>query len=104
MRILLDENLSADFGHLLVGHEVKHVDDLGLKGLANGKLVAFARENFDVLLTLDRGVLFQHDHRGSPLIIGVVRVPRNTIPELNLRLPAVLEFLRTATPGQAAEI
>ena len=33
----------------------------------NGKLVALAREQFEVLITLDKGILFQHDHRRQAL-------------------------------------
>lgn len=74
MRILLDENVPIALAPLLTGHHVDHVDPLGMKSVRNGQLLAFARLSYDLFITLDRGILHQHDHRPHALRILVVRV------------------------------
>ena len=103
MRVLPDENVRSSFAAHLTGHEVDHVDALGLKGLVNGKLLDFARANCDAFVTLDRGVLFQQRHTG-PLRVLVVRVPNSTIESLMSRADDVLSWLQIAKPGTCAEI
>ena len=103
MRILLDENVRSSFAERLVGHHATHVDALGLKSLSNGALLAHARSNFDVFLTLDRGILFQHKHEGD-LRVLVVRVPDSTIESLLSRLGDVLSWLDDSKPGDRSEI
>lgn len=74
MRILLDENVPIALIPLLEGHQVDHVDPLGMKSVRNGELLAFARLHYDLFITLDRGILHQHNHRSHALRILVVRV------------------------------
>jgi predicted nuclease of predicted toxin-antitoxin system len=61
MRILLDENvpreLAPDFR--AGGHEVVHVEDVGLKGTKNGELLSYASGTADVLVTADANLGFQ---------------------------------------------
>jgi hypothetical protein len=83
---------------------VDHVDNLGLKSLRNGALVLFARENFDALITLDRGILFQHNHSGHDLRVLVLRVPDSTIESLRQKRQAVLDWLELSSLGDCAEI
>ncbi|MFY9234179.1 MAG: DUF5615 family PIN-like protein [Fimbriimonadaceae bacterium] len=104
MRILLDENVRPAFAEHLVGHEVVHVEDLSEKGIGNGDLLKLAREQFQALVTLDRGILYQHPHEGYELIIAVLRVPDSTLESLLTRLAALQEFLGSAQPGERREI
>jgi hypothetical protein len=69
MRILLDENLPADFAALLVGHEASNVHSHGWVGIKNGELLRRAHGVCEVFVTLDRSVEFQQNikigHMGS---------------------------------------
>ena len=103
MRILLDENMPLDFGNILREHVVDHIESIGLKGTQNGKLLALAREKYDVLITLDRGILHQHRHVG-PLIIIVVRVPNSIADTIQGRGNDVATALETAKLGDLIEI
>lgn len=103
MRILLDENVRALFGSELTGHDVAHVDQLGLKSLSNGALLEYARANYDAFLTLDRGILHQHRHEGDLRILAI-RVPDSTIESLLTRIADVLSWLDSCEPGERAEI
>ena len=84
MRVLLDESVRRDFAAELTGHTVDHVEDVGLKSARNGKLLEVARANYEALVTLDRGILFEHNHGGQSLIIAVLRVQDSTIESLRL--------------------
>ncbi|MBI1334916.1 MAG: hypothetical protein GC165_18775 [Armatimonadetes bacterium] len=103
MRILLDENMPLDFGDLLPGHIVDHLELIGHKGTNNGKLLALAREQYDALLTLDKGILHQHRHEG-PLIILAIRVPNSSQDMIRQRSGAVLRALAQASAGTRGEV
>ena len=104
MRILLDENVREAFATFISGHQVDHVDRVGLKSVRNGRLLEVARQDYDAFVTLDRGILYEHNHDGQALIIAVLRVPNSILESLRLRLPALLEFLSHASLGDKKEI
>jgi len=60
MRIFLDGNvpreLAPDFR--AGGHEVTHVEDVGLKGTKNGELLSYFSGRADVLVTADTNLGF----------------------------------------------
>ncbi len=93
----------ASFAENLKPHETLHVDALGLKSLSNGDLLDYARTNFEVFLTLDRGILHQHRHVGD-LRVLVVRTPDSTIESLLTRLEDILQWLDNSQPGDRDEI
>ena len=55
MRILLDESDPSRLAAMLVGHEAVSVQRRGWSGVKNGKLLALAATEFDVLLTGRQG-------------------------------------------------
>ena len=59
MRILLNESVPGRLGALLVGHETSSVQRRGWAGIKNGKLLALAATEFDVLVTADKGIEHQ---------------------------------------------
>ena len=70
MRVLPDENLPRRLGGLLdpaVVSEAVTVAARGWAGTKNGALPALAAAEFDVLLTLDRGIEHQQNLAGSDL-------------------------------------
>lgn len=80
MRILLDENLPRKLLAALrdEGHEVESVHTLRLQGLDNGRLLAFATENFELCFTRDFG--FAHNVRLGRVPPGF-RLLRVTLPQ-----------------------
>ncbi len=104
MRILLDENMPPEFGAALAGHEVQHVKSLGQKGIKNGALLKMCRTDFDVLITLDRGIFHQHNHAGQALVIILIRVRTGLKAEILSRAPDVAAALASVTPGTLMEI
>jgi hypothetical protein len=66
MKLLLDECVTNYLKLDFAAHEVFTVEEAGLKGLKNGKLLRAASGNFDVLITtLTLSLL---SHRLSPLL------------------------------------
>lgn len=61
MRILLDESVPEKLGRLLVGHTCSTVQRQGWTSAKNGKLLALAKDHFDLLLTADKGMEYQQN-------------------------------------------
>ena len=69
MNILLDENLDWRLGRELTGHSVSSVPLIGWAGVKNGELLRRAEAQFDVLVTMDKGIYHQQNLSGMRLII-----------------------------------
>ncbi len=99
MKLLLDEcvtnYLKAEFGD----HEVSTIDEAGLKGLKNGKLLVAASDRFDVLLSVDQNLRFQQNLENFSIAVLVLRARRSTFPALKPLMSKVLEELKTIEPG-----
>jgi predicted nuclease of predicted toxin-antitoxin system len=104
VRVLLDENLPLDFGAELPEFDVTHIESLGRKGVKNGELLDIARSGYDVLITLDRGILHQHSHAGHKLAIICIRVPDSKPDTIRSRAGDVLKCLESTNPGVLVEL
>ena len=63
--------------------EVSTVRELGLGGIKNGKLMTYCAENnFDILLTIDRNLIFQQNLDKYPITIVVLNCFTSKIEEL----------------------
>jgi hypothetical protein len=47
--------------HDIAGHDVSTVAEMGWAGIKNGDLLNVAEGQFDVLLTVDRGIEYQQN-------------------------------------------
>jgi predicted nuclease of predicted toxin-antitoxin system len=98
MRILLDESVPGRFGTLLVGHSAVTVQRRGWAGIKNGKLLALAAGEFDVLLTADKGMEYQQNLATLPVSILIVLARSNRIEDLAVTVPAILAALAELPP------
>ena len=98
MRILLDESVPGRFGSLLTGHTSTSVQRRGWASIKNGKLLALAAGEFDVLLTADKGMEYQQNLATLPVSILIVLARSNRIEDLALAIPAILEALAQLPP------
>lgn len=100
MKILLDENVPRKLVPALraEGHEVESVHTLRLQGLENGKLLEFARNNFDICFTRDAG--FARDARRVALSVRlkVLRVTLVQKPQDQFVPDFLLAFRATDWP------
>ena len=104
MRILLDENLNWRLEQFLPGHEVKSVPRIGWAGLKNGKLLARAQEDFDVLITMDGSMASQQNLARLRLAIVALRASSNRLEDTSPLMPKVLKLLPTLKPGKVVRV
>jgi hypothetical protein len=81
------------------GHEVSTIDEAGLKGLKNGKLLDAASGRFDVLITVDQNLRFQQNLENFRIAILILKANPSTFPNLKLLVPRALEALETIEMG-----
>ena len=104
MRVLLDENLPRALAAELTGHDVSTVQAAGWSGTRNGELLRQARECFDALLTMDRGLPHQQNLSGLGLRILIIRAPSNRMVHLRPLVGSILMTLAAMSPGQLREV
>jgi predicted nuclease of predicted toxin-antitoxin system len=98
MRILLDESVPGRLGPLLTGHSTMTVQRRGWASIKNGKLLALAAGEFDVLLTADKGMEHQQNLATLPVAILIVLARSNRIEDLARAVPVILEALDQLKP------
>lgn len=83
MKILLDECITKSLKKHLDEFEVFTVRELELSGVKNGKLMTYCVENnFDILLTIDKNLIFQQNLDKYALTIVVLNSLTSKIEEL----------------------
>ena len=61
MRVLLDECVPRKLKHHLKGYFVSTVVEAGWSGKKNGELLRLAEVKFDVFITVDQNLEYQHN-------------------------------------------
>lgn len=98
IRVLLDENLPRKLKWSLEA-EVVTVPERGWGGIKNGPLLRLAAAEFDVLLTIDRGIEYQQNLKGMELRLVVLSAVSNDIDDLLPLVPGMNAALTEAAPG-----
>ena len=104
MKLLLDESVPIQLKKLLVGHDVWAVRDMGWSGKSNGELLALARDQFQVFITLDRNLEHQQKITAGDIPIIVLIARRSRMDFLEPLVPQVLEVLQHSKRGQIVRI
>lgn len=105
MRILLDECIDEAMRHHLTGHQCQTCRYAGLKGLANGRLLAAAEESgFEVLITVDRNMPYQQRLRRGEISLVILKARTTNLDDLLALIPDVLAALEVLKPGEAVRI
>ena len=104
MRILLDESVPGRLGALLVGHEANSVQRRGWAGIKNGKLLALAATEFDVLLTADKGIEHQQNLATLPIAVLIVLARSNRMEDMAPAVPAILAALSELQPRSIRKV
>lgn len=101
MRILLDECIDESLRHSFTGHECHTCRYAGLKGLANGVLLAAAEQaGYDVLITVDKNMPYQQSLRGRRISVIVIEARSTSFDDLLTLIPDVLTSMGVLQPGQ----
>ena len=105
MRLLLDECVPKRLKDDLLGHDVRHVVEMGWSSRRNGELLKLmVAEQFDVLLTVDQHLEFQQNVQASGIGVVVVRAPRTRLKELRPLVPEILEALSKIVAGELIRV
>jgi predicted nuclease of predicted toxin-antitoxin system len=102
MKILFDQGTPAPLRRALREHAVMTAHEKGWGELDNGKLLAAAEVEFDVLVTTDRSLRFQQRLAGRPLAILVL--PTMSWPELQRREAQIAATIDGLRPGDVVEM
>ena len=102
MRLLLDESFPRRLGSRFPAiHEVRTVPEMGWAGTGNGALLRLAADGgFDALVTVDRGIAYQHNQDDLPIPVVVMLAVRNRLEELEPLVPEVVSVLSDALGKQ----
>ena len=77
---------------------------MGWDGKSNGELLSLARDEFDVLVTLDQSIPYQQHITEGDVSIIVLAAATNSTRDLEALAPRVLEALRDLKRGQVVHI
>jgi predicted nuclease of predicted toxin-antitoxin system len=101
MRILLDESLPRRLkGRFPDYFEVRTVQEQGWSGKSNGELLSLAENDFEELVTMDRGLEYQQNLAGFKLAVVLLRARSNRLSDLLELLPELVTTLGAAEAGQ----
>jgi predicted nuclease of predicted toxin-antitoxin system len=74
LKILIDQNVSARLGRLLIGHDAVHASRKGWAELTNGELLTAAEvDGFELMITADQNMRYQQnltERRIALLVLG----------------------------------
>ena len=104
MHVLLDEHLPIGLAPELRGHDVDTVVGRGWAGVKNGDLLRRVRDQYDVLITMDRSIEFQQNISTLPFGIVLVRAASNRMLHLRPFVPAILDAIAAIRPGQLQRV
>jgi hypothetical protein len=105
VRILLDECIDENLRHHFGGHECHTCRYAGLKGLANGELLAAAEQaGYDVLITVDKNMPHQQNLRRRGISVIVVEGRSTSFDDLVPLMSDVLSAVHVLQPGQVLRI
>lgn len=104
MRVLLDEQVPRGLAALLTSHEERTLNQMGWKGLSNGKLLATAAERFDVLVTMDKRMPVDRDVSAHAIGVVLVRAMSNRVEALTPLVPRILEAVSRVRLGEVVQV
>jgi hypothetical protein len=105
VKVLLDENLPHQLRLELPGHDVFTVAYMNWSGIENGALLRLAAENdFDAVLTNDRGLEHEQNLERLPVAVIVLLTDSNTIEAIRPHCNEVLSTLAHLRKGELAKV
>lgn len=105
MRLLLDEMLPRKLAPLFSpGFEATTVRQKGWGQKKNGELIEAARREFNVLVTMDRGIPHQQNLTDVDLTLVLLEAQSNRLEDLAPLIDEVKAALARARPGEILRI
>ena len=104
MRVLLDECVDRRLLRHLTAHDATTVAKQGWSGITNGRLLALAEKEFDVLITMDRNLSFQQSLPKFHIALVVLRARSNRLGDLLPLVPEMVSAISSAQPGAVYKV
>jgi len=105
MRLLLDECVPRKLKNHLPGFACQTVPEAGLAGKKNGELLSRAEESdFQVLLTVDRGIEYEQNLLHHEIAVVVIRARSSRLDDLLPHTPEILKVLGSIQRGQLIKV
>ena len=102
MTILLDEGVPRIIQKRLPHLPIFTIEQMGWRGIKNGKLLDLMGGRFDILVTTDKNLRYQHNLEQRH--IALVILPTNRIPLILVLMPQLEEACTAIRPGGFNEI
>ncbi len=103
MKILFDQGSPVPLRRHLIGHEVQTAYERGWSDLSNGDLLKAAEDaGFQVFVTTDQNLVYQHALRGRQ--IAIVVLLSTSWPRISLRVDEIARIVNAMGPGGYAEV
>ena len=105
MKLLLDESVNTRLRHHFPGHDAHTAEYMGWKSFGNGELLALAmQEEFEAFITRDQNMEDQQNIAAYEIPVILLYSHSNSLEDLLLLIPEVLEVLPNAPPGEVTPI
>jgi PBP1b-binding outer membrane lipoprotein LpoB len=96
----LDNCVHYEAKSLFPGHTVTHARDIGWRELSNGDLLAQAAKQFDVVVSVDKKMRYEHILTQLPIPVIELSSKFTRIDDLKLLSPHLESALRAAASHQ----
>jgi predicted nuclease of predicted toxin-antitoxin system len=104
VRVLLDECVNPRVRTAFPGHVVETVQERGWRNLDDGPLLVMVQGNFDVLVTIDQGIEYQHNLKHLDFGIVVVHVRENRLEHYRPIFRAMLRAVEEVGRGRVLHV
>ena len=104
MRVLIDACLQVQLKDRLPLAGVRTTREMGWQNKKNGELLALAQHQFDVLLTMDKGIPNQQFLSRFSIAILIIRARTNRLADLLPLVPDIVRVLPLVQKGQAVVV
>lgn len=98
-RVLLDECVTRKLIRHIAEHEVQTVQGAGWRSFENGDLLRLAQTDFDVLVTVDRDLVYQQNPNNFDIAVIVLSRGQNRMEDLMPLVPDLLDAIPRVEPG-----
>ncbi len=104
MKILIDECLPKKLKTALPDYASNTVQEMGWAGKKNGELLKLMVGQFDVFITIDKNMQYQHMLDQLPIAFIVLDAENNKFETLHPLMEQVLDSLSMIEEGQIIKI
>lgn len=104
MRVLIDQCVDPRVKLFLGEGQVATVHEQGWDELEDDRLLAAARKEFDILLTIDKNIEFQPNLRKVRLGVIVAHVPKSELAHYHLIQKELLAAIKKVGAGEVIHV